>query len=344
MLKILAPTGEVFPYIKEVKNYLQADADANVADYMIKIDNQYAPVQVVWACDNEKIAKFLVEYAREKDFSDALTLETDGAARSVDLYNLYKASAYFVRVKAMDKKGEVLECAEGEFQTTALGPRFMKIDHICNVRDFGGYETSYGKTIVQGIAYRGGGLTPPLRDPLDTELSDEGKKYMSETLGIKTELDFRSLEESGGLTESPIPNAKHVYMSINGYDAAFRETETFRKIFGAFADKNNYPIYYHCVGGADRTGTITFILHSLLGVAERESIQNQELTSFSIYSERNTKTGESAGWFRSLYEPLMKMEGKTLQEKATSYLLSIGVTMEEIENIKAISFGEISIK
>ena len=197
MLTILAPKGEVFPYIENAKKYLEAGADANVADYFIEVRNQQVPIQVVWQYDGEGVEKFLVEYGRKEDFSDAISVETAGDARAVDLYNLYKASDYFVRVIAYNKQGEVLESTESGFYTTSLGPRVMNIDGICNVRDFGGWKTESGKEIVQGIAYRGGSPMPLPRDPLDTVITDMGKAYLRDTLGVRTELDLRSAEESG---------------------------------------------------------------------------------------------------------------------------------------------------
>ena len=165
MLTILSPIGEVFPYLENAKRFLQAGAGANPVDYYAEVFNAYLPVSFAWKYEGEGVEKFLVEYARKEDFSDAITVETTGSIRSVDLYNLYKASDYFVRVIAYNKQGEVLESAESGFYTTALGPRVMNIDGICNVRDFGGWKTEDGREIVQGIAYRGGSLTPLPRDP-----------------------------------------------------------------------------------------------------------------------------------------------------------------------------------
>lgn len=345
MLTILAPQGEVFPYIENAKKYLEAGADANVADYFIEVRNQQVPIQVVWQYDGEGVEKFLVEYGRKEDFSDAISVETAGDARAVDLYNLYKASDYFVRVIAYNKQGEVLESTESGFYTTSLGPRVMNIDGICNVRDFGGWKTESGKEIVQGIAYRGGSPMPLPRDPLDTVITDMGKAYLRDTLGVRTELDLRSAEESGIYGEGVIPGVKLVYKTINGYDAAMKEPERFREVFKFFADKNNYPLYYHCTAGSDRTGTVTFLLRMLLGMSEFDSIKDHEFSSFSIYGERNTKTGESGEWFHWFYDRLQaEYAGKTTQEKTVNYLLSIGVTQEEMDAIKGIFFGEIAIE
>ena len=345
MLKILSPTGEVFPYIEPAKRYLQADETANVADYFVEVRNPQIPVKIVWEYDGERVEKFLVAYATKGDFSDEIAVETAGDARFVDLYNLYKACAYFVRITAYNGKGEAVESAEGGFYTTSLGPRVMNFDGICNVRDFGGWTTMDGQTIPQGIAYRGGSPMPLPRDPLDTVLTEQGKAYMRDTLGVKTELDLRSPEESGIYGEGVIPGVKLLYKTINGYDAAMKEPERYREMFKAFADKGNYPLYYHCTAGSDRTGTVTFLLRMLLGMSEFDAIKDHEFSSFSIYGERNTKTGESGEWFHLFYDRLQaEYEGKNTQEKAVNYLRKIGVTEEEMDNIKGILLGKIPIK
>ena len=345
MLTILAPKGEVFPYIDSAKKYLEAGADANVADYFEVVRNQQKPVQIVWQYEGENAEKFLVEYATKGDFSDVIAVEVAGDARFVDLYNLYKASDYFVRVTAYNQDGKGVESAESSFQTTSLGPRVMNIEGVCNVRDFGGWKTMDGQTISQGIAYRGGSPMPLPRDPLDTIITDKAKAYMRDVLGVKTELDLRSPEESGIYGEGVIPGVKLVYKTINGYDAAMKEPERFREVFRFFADKNNYPMYYHCTAGSDRTGTVTFLLRMLLGMSEFDAIKDHEFSSFSIYGERNTKTGESGEWFHWFYDRLQaEYEGKTTQEKTVSYLRAIGVTEEEMDNIKGIFLGKISVK
>ena len=337
-----APTGEVFPYITAVKNYLQAGEGADVADYYVQVDNPYAPVVVTWTYDGEATS-YLVEYATKSDFSDVITVEADGGATSVDLYNLYRGSDYYVRVTAVDEAGANMESGEGEFQTTSLGPRVMNIDGIYNVRDLGGYETSFGKTIVQGLAYRGGSLCVPGSGyAYPSILTEDGKAYMSEVMGIKGELDFRDPAEAGVSGDSLIPGATLTYIKAGGYDDIFYQNkEKYRQIFSYFADESNYPIYYHCTGGADRTGTVTFLLHALLGVSEMECIQGYEFTSFSIYRMRGAQSGEYATRFQTM---LTKMktdyEGDTLQEKVENFFLSAGLTEMEIYNIKAIFFGE----
>ena len=333
------PREDAVPYIQQAWEYLQAGAGANIRQYMVSVDNPNQAIKVKWSCEGNNVTTYKVEYATQADYSDAIVETCDGNTNFVELYNLYKATKYYVRVTAQNEKGEVLVKSEGTFTTTDIGPRVMLIPEIHNVRDVGGYKTLDGKTTKQGLIYRGGTLRPA--DVYKSNLTDEGAKYMRKVMGIKTEIDFRGSKEAGDITESVIPGAKLTYATLSGYADAFTGPEGYRQTFEILADKDNYPIYYHCTGGADRTGTVTFLLNALLGVAETELIQDYEFTTFSHYNERNSQQGLYANYFKDFRAGLEAFAGDTLQEKVESYLLSIGVTQSQIDNIKAIMYGEI---
>ncbi len=341
-MTLILPREDAVPYIQQAWEYLQAGAGANVRQYMVSLDNPNQAIKVRWSCEGEDVATYKVEYATQADYSDAIVENCDGDTDFVELYNLYKATQYYVRVTAQNEKGESLVMEEGTFTTTDLGPRVMLIPDIHNVRDVGGYKTVNGKTTKQGLIYRGGTLRPA--DVYSSNLTAEGANYMAKTLGVKTEIDFRGTQETGGLTESVIPGANLVYATLSGYSDAFTGPEGYRQTFAMLSDINNYPIYYHCTGGADRTGTVTYLLNILLGVSETECIQDYEFTTFSLYSERNSQQGVYSKYFIPFRQQLESYEGDTLQEKVENFLLSIGVTKEQIANIKAIMYGEIAIK
>lgn len=341
-IELSLPQGEAFPYISAAQEYLEAGAGANVRQYMVAVDNPNKAITVKWSCDSEDVATYKVSYATQENGTDSIVVTCDKGTNSVDLYNLYKATTYYVTVEAQNEKGENLATEKGTFTTTDLGPRVMLIPDIHNVRDVGGYKTVNGKTTKQGLIYRGGTLRPA--DVYSSNLTAEGANYMAKTLGVKTEIDFRGTQEAGGLTESVIPGANLVYATLSGYSDAFTGPEGYRQTFAMLSDINNYPIYYHCTGGADRTGTVTYLLNILLGVSETECIQDYEFTTFSYYSERNSQQGVYSKYFIPFRQQLETYEGDTLQEKVENFLLSIGVTKEQIANIKAIMYGEIAIK
>ena len=342
-ITITSGKGEVFPYIDKAKEYLQAGAGANVADYAISNDNQAQGINLTWTCDAENVESYTLRYGVKGAPELEKTEINVGKAKRYKLYNLYKGTEYEWTVTANLSNGKKISASES-FTTTSLGPRVMDIDGIYNTRDLGGYQTSSGKITKQGLLYRGGALTPYIsngRVIYPSELTEEGKIYMSETLGIKTDLDLRGWgAESGNLQESPIPNAELVYIMTGGYGGAFDLKENFRKVFSLMADKSNYPMYFHCTGGADRTGTVAFLVNALLGVSEVDLIHDYEFTTFSIYGQRNTQQGEYSGYFQDFITRLKSFDGDTLAEKTENYMLSIGVTETEIYNIRAIMLGE----
>ena len=337
-LMITEPMGEVFPYLDRAKKYLQMGDDGNVSKGFEHINNPQVPITVKWSSTDEGITHYTVEYATKSDFSDAIVEQVEHPTTSLDLYNLYKATKYYVRVTSYSESAEIAQ-DESSFTTTALGPRVMNIDGIYNVRDLGGYQIASGEVTLQGLLYRGGALIPV--DIYDSNLTDSSKAYMSEVMNIRTEIDFRTPTEAGNDGGSPIPNADLVYITLGAYADSMRNWKSaYRDLFSILANENNYPIYMHCTGGADRTGTVSFIINALLGVSETELIQDYEFTSFSIYHMRNTKDGVYKDYFTEFMSTFNSFEGNTLSEKAESFLLSVGVTEAEINNFKAIMLGK----
>lgn len=328
-LTLTVPEGEAYPYIEIAQQYLKAPAGTDVNAYAGVYSDGVQAISLKWEYEGASVEGFTLTYSTKADYSDGITVELEGDAASYDLYNLYKGTKYYCKLVA---RGEEELLSEATFETTALGPRVMKVQNVCNLRDLGGYKTADGKTTKQGLLYRGSVLYGYLRA--------EGKEYMSKEMGIATELDLRDKSEAGNINESPIPDATLKYVTTDGYSSAFRLKENFRQVFSIMADKNNYPMYIHCTGGADRTGTVSYLLNALLGVSEEDLIHDFEFTTFCRYGERNSQSGTYGEYFKPFRETLETYEGETLQEKVENYMLSIGVTETEIANIRAIMTGE----
>lgn len=330
--------GEVSPYAEKMQNWLSARAkngEVDVATYAVGVNNQAAPITLAWEFTSRYAAeKVVLEYG-VKSATEKTRVELSGEVCSYELYNLYKATTYTWTVTGSFAKGE--DCtASGEFTTTDVGPRVMKIDGIYNVRDAGGWQTASGKRVKQGLLYRGGALEAG-DGYSQPSLKKDGKKYMSEVLQIKTELDLRGAEADKA---SRITNATLRGIAVSGYADAFStHKDGYKEVFSFMAKKENYPMYVHCTGGADRTGTTIFLLNALLGVSENDLIVDYETTSFSIYGARSTKSGTYAPMFREFLTKLKAFDGETLSEKTEKYMLSIGVTQTEIDNIRAIFLG-----
>ena len=276
-------------------------------------------------------------YSLNSDFSEAKIIELPVSSTKVSINNLFKDSTYYIKLTAIIDGEEIGE-ATSSFKTTSLGPRTLHVDGIDNVRDIGGYELPDGKISLQNKIYRGS----EMNGSHGLALTEAGNKILGEEIGIKLDLDLRSPSDAPGVTKSPISTAKLEYFSIAGYEAAFlsNQKSVYKNIFSALANENNYPVYIHCWGGADRTGTVCFLINALLGVSYRDLIHDYEYTTFSSFGERNSRP-DTLYNFSGFYSQLNSdYSGDTLQEKVRNYMLDIGLTENEIYNIKAILRGE----
>ena len=94
--------------------------------------------------------------------------------------------------------------------------------------------------------------------------------------------------------------------------------------------EENYPIYFHCRGGADRTGSYAFVLGALLGMSLDDLILDYEITSLSIWGTRLRKHK----LFVPFLEAFMALDGKTLSEKARTFMKTHALMKDEdIEKI-----------
>lgn len=271
--------------------------------------------------------------------------EYDFSSVTVEVSDLFCGTKYYC---------EVVNAAKGEKSdirtfTTKKGPRTVKIGGTSNTRDIGGYETADGRTVKQGLVYRGGN---------PDNLTDGGKEWFKR-VGIKTIIDLR--EETSrkrslsglGINYPELP-AKGCACYFQG-DLSIRDEECRKGLITAvkaFADEKNYPIYFHCQIGRDRTGTLAYVLGGLLGVEHKNLTLDYELSFLSEYGcldfeqkDVETRRQTHYDFVESLYMNFMKYsiskktEEPNLKDGIEEFLLRNGVTAEEIKNIRRILTG-----
>jgi protein tyrosine/serine phosphatase len=224
--------------------------------------------------------------------------------------------------------------AAGDF-VTKESPRMMKIDGAVNVRDIGGWTTVDGRVIKQGLLYRGSEIDGAVEPKYC--ITEKGKNDMLSVLKIRSEVDLRSKELTPDGKDALGENVEHTYYGISMYSDVLNDSandEKIRSIFSYLADVYHYPVYMHCTYGRDRTGTVCYLLEALLGLSDSNLEKEYELTAF-YDGYTNVKD------FTKFVGEIEDIEGDSTKEKVENYLLSIGVTAEEIESIRNIFLEDV---
>ena len=280
-----------------------------------------------------------VKVRRVKDGAVVFTEKTHKTSLEID--NLEIACDYKWRVKGT--VGDAKLRAEGTFRTEDLAPRLIHLSRIHNMRDLGGRVGLGGRRVRQGLVYRSAGLNDNARKskskggmvPGKERLTDASRAYAKGTLGIRTDLDLRSDRECFGMTGSPLgPEVKWINISSSAYSGMAKDPgkSAFAQVFRVFLDEKNYPIDFHCIAGADRTGSLAFILNGLLGVDEEELWRDWEVTAFQ---KEKLDFGHRTR-FSKLVKVFDAFPGANIHEKIVAYVKSAGFTDADIEKFRAI--------
>ena len=280
-----------------------------------------------------------VKVRRVKDGAVVFTEKTHKTSLEID--NLEIACDYKWRVKGT--VGDAKLRAEGTFRTEDLAPRLIHLSRIHNMRDLGGRVGLGGRRVRQGLVYRSAGLNDNAHKskskggmvPGKERLTDASRAYAKGTLGIRTDLDLRSDRECFGMTGSPLgPEVKWIKISSSAYSGMAKDPgkSAFAQVFRVFLDEKNYPIDFHCIAGADRTGSLAFILNGLLGVDEEELWRDWEVTAFQ---KEKLDFGHRTR-FSKLVKVFDAFPGANINEKIVAYVKSAGFTDADIEKFRAI--------
>ena len=328
-----------------------------VADYCDLSINESMSKKVALVFDAEGFeegTEFTVTYGTDTDLSDGVSIKT--VEKFVGVPNLLSNKTYFWKVEADGVSSEL------ESFHTHDGFRMATASGISNIRDMGGRKVSGNKRIKQGLIYRGGEMVTETYTDTKSgskhygNLTEENMKVMRDDLLIKQEIDFRGDEESNNLVHSPLWD-EDKYSDIDyfripnlaGYDYFFNMNQYLDRVkdmFIAFKNANEKHVYFHCWGGADRTGTVGFLLGGLLGMSYTDLIIDFELTSFScnyrphhmndakkiyrfpslIYALKTLKNGSNETYYTPT-KPIATIIEEILIDK-------IGLTHEDIVEIR----------
>ena len=210
---------------------------------------------------------------------------------------------------------------------------WVHVDGMRNVRDIGGWNG-----LRPGMAFRGS------EPDVHHAVTEKGRETLIKQLGIRTDLDLRPECEcpnpsrsafGANLIRTPLRAYLQMFDTLDGYAAALR----------VFADARNYPVYFHCWGGADRTGTLALLLEGLCGASEADLYIDYELSTFSgLYHRSRAPEGQANEMFRDLILRLKTYPGETMNEKITACVeTTIGLSKSEIAAIRRNLLGVHSV-
>lgn len=234
---------------------------------------------ISWYGDGSDI--YTVYISENSDFSNSYVVEMSVSEFKYGI--CIPGKTYYWKVVGTKSSGEL---AGGAFRTFNSPVRIINIDGVGNVRDIGGWKTEDGKIVKYGKMYRGRRLD---------DITKVGETTLK-ALGISTEMDIRASRDVTPQTNTLGLNyvfydTSYAYDRIfeSGYKASLQKN--FKQMFSLLSDESNYPIYFHCTAGADRTGTVAFVLNGLLGVSYEDLTRDFEMTSFSVSGKRWRGTG-----------------------------------------------------
>ena len=319
-------------------------SNSSVKNFMAQAsysDSDYSNTAVTGYCGSDYFRKDLPVPAIlrwEQDlvsaeYAVAISTSSGASASSASIYytkdseiaihNLIPGKTYYYKVHGLLVTGDKKLIKEGSFSTMP-GTRMLSIDGIQNVRDVGGY-TANGKKVKYGKIFRGSAMDEDVAKTLS--ITDAGKVEMLKRVGIKVDIDLRY-----GKTESPLGPGVTFANTSSGYDnyaTAFTnatQKSNFKSLLETIVTNlsANAPVYIHCQGGCDRTGTLVFQLLGLLGVSESDLAKEYELSSFSQIGYTRTRSSDK---YSGMVDALKTgYAGNTMAAKFEAFALDCGIS------------------
>ena len=340
--------GELTPYNSDMASFVNyfgnTDTEKEKRRSLYNKYDLFSPVNNTLAWNSEVDAKeYRVIISRDKDLS---TIEREykvsGDKNSVIFNNPYTGVTYYWQVIASKEDNSKVYSDVFYFNTGAY-PRTISIDGVSNTRDLGGNIGLDGKRVKEGLVYRGANLEA---------ITEGGINEFKNELKIKTEVDLRGAGE-GIENYLSLPSYYHYpspydYTNNSNSESGIETTgdKSLVKNFGnavkVFANENNYPIYFHCSVGRDRTGWMGLCLNFLLGVSEEVALKEFSLSLFSTTGAYEKGTTVFYDRYIRIRDYINTFSGNNLSEKMESYLVEkAGVTHEDCEKIRGILLGDI---
>ena len=291
------------------------------------------PITLTWTYElpeGKELAKYSVIYGQEKDLSDGYRVDkTDIDVDNISFNNPYLGKNYYQLI-ATFTDGSTDETPIRRLFVDSTYPRNLTIEGMTNCRDIGGRELEDGGKIKQGLIFRTSGKNQ------NGSLTAVTTEEMINHLRVKNEINLAGDSNSYNLNlegTKLYEGSRMDTSSTGGYSHISRNTEAIKNFFTFIADENNYPLYYHCKIGTDRTGVCTILLQGLLGVSYQQTYQDYLFSNFGKIGEQRAIGDGSSHDIRKYMDDFLSYSGERFQNKVYNILLGLGLREETLDHI-----------
>ena len=321
-----------------------------------RVDEKGVHGNMVYSLMQDTGAGFIriFRFVPSKGVIQCYTIDPNKGGALVRSYGIWRDNKWFnfeLPYPSLKKDGEkAAKCAKIPADDP-IAMRVVNWEGVRNARDLGGLPGRGGRRVKMGRIYRTAGLNDnaayrfpgtkksmPQKDwkgPGAVRIKPAARKHVVETLGVKTDLDLRTSAETYRMKGSPLGDkVRWIHIPSNEYGGLGTEKgrKAFVEGFKVFLDEKNYPIVFHCIAGADRTGSLACVLNGLLGV-EPELLHRD--WQYTWTGREDPKIPPESRWDK-LVAMLSKHKGETLNEKIESFVLECGFTADDIEKFRSL--------
>ncbi|MBR6270767.1 MAG: InlB B-repeat-containing protein [Lachnospiraceae bacterium] len=284
--------------------------------------------------DSGKNSLYTIYFADNAEFENAFITTSDKASLENEIGIFVPGKTYYWFVCGNNTG----QCSAVDTFTTVNTPvRYITAGTVINMRDLGGKVNADGAKVRYGLLFRNAALDEY------TSYVDDTARGVFNYLGMKSEIELRGgmKHEYTGWDEN---NPNVFYVQGANYQEIFsisnEQKDQYKAAFNAMADENNYPFSFHCSAGADRTGTLAFLIYGLLGIPYEEIRPEYELTSFSAIGLRDAdkyNDNQSLDGTRRLMLEQYGGGSDNLQTAVRNFLMNyIGVSSGTLDSIMSI--------